>query len=82
MKLNTLVEDKVRGQPQKFKSTRTLELLSSFAKSSSMVEKIVDVHSTGRGTVALIRTVDGDAYEVEVTPSYMGSNFHKKRGVE
>lgn len=82
MRLSSLVpEDKVRGKPQKTKTTRTLELLSDFAKSSSMVEKIVDIQSTRRGTVALFRTVDGEAYEVEVKPSHMGDFFQKQRGI-
>jgi len=82
MRLTSLVpEDKVRGKPQQMKSTRTLELLSDFAKSSSIVEKIVDLQSTRNGTVALFRTVDGDAYEIEVKPSHAGNFFQKQRGI-
>lgn len=82
MKLvDILNEDKVRGKPQKLSTTRTFELMSDFAKNSKIVEKIVEIHSTGKGMVALLRTKDGDAYEVEITPSYMGDYFQDKRGV-
>jgi len=72
--------DDKKGQPKRMKSTNTMKLISDLKK-LDFVEQIVDMHSTGRGTVALVRTVDGEAYEVEVTPSYHGDNFQGKRGV-
>ena len=81
MKLDVILEGRERGKPRKLKQTRTFELLSQIGKNVPAIEKIVDMHSTGRGTVAFVRTDDGDAYEIEVKPSYMGDYFHDKRGV-
>jgi len=70
-----------RGNPRRLRQTITYKLISDMVK-TDMVSKIVDMHGISDGTVALIRTEDGDAYEVVVKPSYMGDYFQDKRGVE
>ena len=87
MKLKDILKEsfsdrpKVRGKPRRVKSTKTFDIIRSL-RGLDMVEDIVDVHPTSNGTVALVRTKDGDAYEVLVKPSYMGDYFQDKRGVE
>lgn len=51
--------------------SRTLDLLSEFMK-VPMVEKLVRSHGMADGVVALLRTVDGNAYEVQIRPAAYG----------
>lgn len=68
------------GAPRKLKSTITSKLAGSLSRLPD-VKKVIDLRSTPTGTVAFVRTNDGDAYEIEIRPSYKGKYFQDKRGV-
>jgi hypothetical protein len=55
------------------RASSTLELMSAI-KGLPMVDKIVDVHFMRDGSTALIRTKDGNAYEIQIRQAGMGQN--------
>lgn len=67
-----------RGKARLLKPTNTLNVHNVLGKSGY---KIVDQHFISNGSVSLIRDNNGDAYEVTVKPSYLGSYFQKERGL-
>lgn len=81
--LQKLIESnkvKVRGEPSGLKITRAGDIISQIKKDGRY--RIINMHGTASGMVALIRDEEtGDAYEVEVKPSYSGSYFQKERGL-
>lgn len=81
--LKKLIESnkvKVRGEPTGLRVTRSADILFQIKKSDRYT--MINMHSTPSGMVALIRDEEtGDAYEVEVKPSYHGNYFQKERGL-
>lgn len=53
---------------------RLIDLITSIGK-AEFVEDIVSVKSTMSGIVALVRTKDGNAYEINIKPAEYSDNF-------
>ncbi len=68
------VKESEETQLNEERATSVFNFVSSL-KSLPIVDKLVNVHGTVSGATALIRTKDGNAYEIEIKQAGMG-DYH------